>query len=183
MPKPVPDLDLLAQAVRSALRRGVPIADAEDIAVLSWERAQAAWDAERGAFEPLFQRVLQRQIADWWRTVARRAEVAPPPGLASEPVSGQLEAVCRNQERLLQALTEEERAVFATWALQKQLPQGQLTADRAAASLGMDVRAYDNAKRRLKGRILALAEAFGLAPADFFSCAEGEGPRRTHANG
>jgi DNA-directed RNA polymerase specialized sigma24 family protein len=181
---PVPDRHLLAQAVRAALRRGVPTADAEDIAVLSWERAMAAWKAERGPFEPLFQRVLQRQIADWWRTVARRAEIAPPPGLADDaPPSAQLEAVCRNQERLLEALTEPERAVFATWALQKQLPQGQLTAERAAAGLGMDVRGYDNAKRRLKGRILALAEAFGLAPADFFSCVEGEGPRRTHANG
>lgn len=183
MSEPVPTHAALAAAIRAACRRGIPPADAEDVAVHAWERAHAAWRAERGPFEPLFQRVLQRTIADWWRTVAQRREVAPGDVDAPAPDAADLDEIARNQERLLAALTEEERAVFATWALQRQPPQGQLTADRAAASLGLDVRAYENAKRRLKARILAIAAELGLAPASFFSCAPGEGPRRNHARG
>lgn len=177
--------ELLEQAVRAALRRGVPPADAEDIAVSAWERASAAHDPARGPFGALYHRVVQTSVADYWRHVVRRREAPPGAQLAlvAPPSTEPLEQVVRNQERLLAALTDDERRLFAAWALQKHLPQGQFPAGKAAASLGVDVPAYENGKRRLKARILELAAAWGLDPVDFFSCAEGEGPRRNHANG
>jgi DNA-directed RNA polymerase specialized sigma24 family protein len=180
-----PDRELIEGAVRAALRRGVPAADAEDIAVSAWEKASASFVPARGEFGALYQRVVQTAIVDWWRQIGRRRETPSVSAwtLPAPVPSSTLEDVMRNQERLLAALTEDERRVFATWALQKHLPQGGLTAERAAASLRMSTADYENAKRRLKAQILRLAEQWQLAPADFFSCVEGEGPRRKHAHG
>ena len=181
---PTPSAGAVKNVVRRALRRGVPPADAEDLAAGAWERAAARFDPTRGAFDAFFERVGTTAIEDWWRRTRRRAEV----GLAQDPLaptpSDRLEEVCSNQQRLLDALTEAERRVFLTWAAQKHLPQGTLTAPEAARRLGMGVAEFNNAKRRLATRIRALADDWGLSPRDFFSVDEHEGPRRrTHGHG
>lgn len=179
-----PSPNALRRVVRQALRHGVPAADAEDLAAVAWERAATRFQAERGPFDAFFERVGQTVIADWWRRHRRRAEVGLVAEPEARPSSERLERVHANQQRLLEALTEEERAVFATWALQKHLPQGHLTAPRAAKSLGLTVEAFNLAKRRLQARIRKLAEAWNLAPRDFFSVDDHEGPRRrSHVHG
>ncbi|MEO0601736.1 MAG: hypothetical protein AAF211_09880, partial [Myxococcota bacterium] len=141
-------------------------------------------EPRRGTFDAFFEQVGRTAIADWWRRHRRRAEV----GLSHEPEAprddARLEWVHANQQRLLAALDDAERDVFATWALQKHLPQGHLTAPRAARSLGLSVEAFNLAKRRLQSRIKRLADEWDLEPRDFFSVGEHEGPRRrTHAKG
>jgi len=182
--EPSPSPAALRRVVRRALQHGLPAADAEDLAASAWERAAARFEPDRGSFDAYFEQVGRTAIADWWRRHRRRGEVR----LTTEPAApggtARLQWVHDNQQRLLDALTDEERAVFATWALQKHLPQGHLTAPRAAGSLGMSVSEFNLAKRRLQGRIRRLADAWGLEPRDFFSVGEHEGPRRrTHAKG
>jgi DNA-directed RNA polymerase specialized sigma24 family protein len=125
--------------------------------------------------------VVRNECIDWWRA----AQQAPTPSgqleLVAAPTAASMEQVAANQRRLLDALDPDERRLFATWALQKHLPQGTLDAAGAAARLGLDVRSYNNAKRRLRDKIRRLAAAWGLAPRAFFSVADDEGPRRTGA--
>ncbi len=122
--EPTPSPQVLRRVVRAALRRGIPDADAEDLAVAAWERAAARFDPRRGRFDAFYARVAQREIAQWWRDRARSPEVRLA-GEASAPTpTRRLEQVHANQQRLLEALSPVERSLFATWALQKHLPQG-----------------------------------------------------------
>lgn len=179
---PRPTRSLLDRMARIALSRGLPEPDAEDVVVTAWQKAVAAWTPERGAFEALLARVVQRESVEWWRRARRQPVVEPGTvELVTAPPPVDLERIAENQRRLLDALSAEERRVFATWALQKHLPQGQLDAAGAAGRLGMSVADYNNAKRRLKDKIHRLANQWGLAPRAFFSVAEDEGPRRIGA--
>jgi len=182
--EPTPSRRALRKVVRRALEQGLPAADAEDLAASAWERAVARFDPSRGTFDAFFDRVATTAIHDWWRDLRRRAEVNLGDEPPAPPASDRLERVSTNQQRLLSALSEEEREVFLTWALQKHLPQGTLTAADAARRLGTTVAGFNNAKRRLASRIRGLADDWGLSPRDFFSVEEHEGPRRrTHVNG
>ena len=174
---PRPTQPLLDRMARLALGRGLPEPDAEDVVVAAWHRAVAAHDPTRGPFEALLIRTVQNACTDWWRQARTAPTEADVESLAT-PRPADLEQVAANQRRLIEALTDEERRLFATWALQKHLPQGTLDAAGAAARLGMDVRTYNNGKRRLKARIQALAAQWGLPPRAFFSLADDEGPRR-----
>ncbi|MBX2802650.1 MAG: hypothetical protein KTR31_33530 [Myxococcales bacterium] len=167
----------LRWVVRAALKRGVPPADAEDIAVQAYERAASRFDPARGGFDAFYRRVAQSQIAQWWRECCRRAVPLFTEPTAVAPTV-RLEEVAHNQQRLLDALDADERRLFAAWALQKHLPQGQMTAERAAETLGITVAEFNNGKRRLAATVRRLADEWGLQPRDFFSCGEGEGPRR-----
>ncbi len=182
MPQPPqPSTALLRRMTRAALSRGVPPEDAEDIVVASWEQAAAKWDPKRGDFAPFAVRIVQRKSIDFWRRRATHPERPASPHLAlvaSESPSTQLEQVAANQRRLLQALTPQDRKVFKVWALQKHLPQGRLDARKAADMLGITVSTFNNAKRRLRTRILGLAAEWGLAPRAFFSVQDDEGPRK-----
>lgn len=182
--EPAPSPQALRRVVRAALRRGIPPADAEDLAVASWERAAVRFDPDRGRFDVFYERVARSQISEWWRQRVRSPEVPLVAAAIAAVPSERLEEVHANQQRLLDALGPEERRLFTTWALQKHLPQGQLTAPRAAELLGLSVAELNNAKRRLVTRIRRLAQDWGLSPRDFFSVEEREGPRRRkHAAG
>ncbi|MEN0066423.1 MAG: sigma-70 family RNA polymerase sigma factor [Myxococcota bacterium] len=182
--KPKPSSRALRRVIRRALKQGVPAPDAEDLATAAWERAAERYDRDRGSFDAFFEQVGRTVVQDWWRKVKRRREFH----LAEEPVAppdnARLEQVFANQQRLLEALADDERDVFLTWALQKHLPQGQLTAPEAARRLGLTVADFNNAKRRLADRIRKLAASWGLEPRDFFSVNDREGPRRrNHVHG
>ena len=179
MKPPEPSLALLRALSRCAVSRGVPAADAEDLVVASWEKAQHTWSPSKGPFDAFARRIAGQKAIDWWRTAMRRREV-PVAGLQLASAQGygaDYERVDDNQRRLLAALSADERRVFAAWALQKHLPQGQLTADDAAARVGLTVPEYNNAKRRLKARIQDLAASWGRQPRAFFTLADQEGPR------
>lgn len=174
---PRPTQPLLDRMARIALGRGLPEPDAEDVVVAAWHKAVEAYEPSRGPFEALLARTVRNACTDWWRRAQTHRADGDVTTLAS-PTPADLEQVAANQRRLLEALTDDERRVFATWALQKHLPQGTLDAAAAAARLDMDVPTYNNAKRRLKDRIRRLATQWGLAPRAFFSVADDEGPRR-----
>lgn len=176
---PRPTQTQLRKMARIALSRGLPEEDAEDVVSVAWQKAVQAYSADRGQFEALLARIVQRESIEWWRRHKRRPDADPGTlELVQSPPSADLERVAGNQRRLLGALSADERRVFTTWALQKHLPQGTLDAAGAAARLGMTPTEFNNAKRRLKSRILSLAEDWGLPPRAFFSVAEDEGPRK-----
>ena len=176
---PNPTQAQLRKMARIALSRGLPEEDAEDVVAASWHKAVAAYSADRGGFEALLARIVQREAIEWWRRNKRRPRVEPGRlELLESPTLPDLGQVEANQRRLLDSLSPDERRVFTTWALQKHLPQGALDAAGAAARLGMTVPEFNNAKRRLKSRIVKLAETWGLPPRAFFSVAEDEGPRK-----
>ena len=170
-----------------AMRRGVPRSDAEDIVLHAYEKAASAYDPSRGTLESLLQRTVERATIDWWRKNRAWSRV-------TERLSAQADVIKlttvdpaaqhrahRHQQALLERLTPEERRVFAAWALQRHLPQGELTAARAAATLGLSVPAYNNAKKRLARRVRVVLDELGLTPRDLWTVAEDEGPRRHHA--
>ena len=176
---PRPTQAQLRKMARIALSRGLPEEDAEDVVAVAWQKAMEAYSADRGGFEALLARIVQREAIEWWRTRRRRPRVDPGHlELLESPRSTDHRQVEANQRRLLEALSPDERRVFTTWALQKHLPQGALDASGAAARLGMTVPEFNNAKRRLKARIVKLAEEWGMPPRAFFSVAEDEGPRK-----
>jgi DNA-directed RNA polymerase specialized sigma24 family protein len=181
MSPPVPSKAELTRLVSLAMSRGLPPPDAEDVVARSYERAAAAYDPGRGAFGALLQRVVQREAVEWWRTRLRGpdARTSPLGSVPAAPSPEALEVASANQRRLLDALGEDERQVFAAWALQKVHPD--VDAAVAAGRVGLTVREFDNAKRRLKDRIRRLAASWGLEPRDFFSVTEDEGPRPREA--
>jgi DNA-directed RNA polymerase specialized sigma24 family protein len=174
---------LTRAAVRSlvhrALKHGLPREEAEEIVARSWERAAPHFDPSRGSLEALLHRTVQREAIDWWRDRARWQRVqeqlqAENPHVVL-PISKSADA---NQRRLLERLDEQERRIFAAWALQKHLPQGDFDAQRAAETVGLTVPAFNQAKRRLKTRILRTLQELGLESRDLWSVAANEGPRR-----
>ena len=147
--------------------RGLPPQVAEDVVFASWEKSTAGFDPRRGSFEAYMQKVVRTACAQWWRRqgTERRAQAALRllPTAASTAAA---ERAAQHQQALLDALSDEERQVFAAWALQKHLGKGRVTAAEVGASLGMEPTAYDNAKRRLKARLRTLLDTLGWSVGD-----------------
>ena len=167
--------------VRCALKRGVPREEAEDIVSRCWERASNHYQPEKGSFEALLNRMVEREATDWWRDRQRwrrvQERVKAEPSLLSQPISREAET---NQKRLLEHLSPQECQLFAAWALQKHLPQGSYDAKRVAETVGLSIAELNNAKKRLKTRIVHILEELGLESRDLWSVAANEGPRRKH---
>jgi DNA-directed RNA polymerase specialized sigma24 family protein len=147
--------------------RGLPPQEAEDVVFDAWERAHTAFDPARGDFETYMHAAVRHACAYWWRRQARAGRahahlrLLPSPEDTAGP-----ERAASHQQALLDALTEEEREVFAAWALQKHLGKGQVQSAEVAASIGLSPRAFDNAKRRLKTQLDRLLARFGWTVAD-----------------
>jgi RNA polymerase sigma factor (sigma-70 family) len=167
MPMSTPDRRFLAAQIRWAMGRGLPAQAAEDVVFEAWEKADAGFDPRRGSFEAYMQRIVRNDCAYWWRRQQReqrsasQLRVLPPPDDGSTA-----ERAAQNQARLLEALEPEERAIFAAWALQKHLGKGQLTSSDLSRSLGLPLSEYENAKRRLRGRLQRLLTRFGWSARD-----------------
>ena len=179
---------VLRGLIGRVMRRGVPRSDAEDIVLHAYEKAAPTHDPARGSLEALLHRTVERETVDWWRR--ERAWTRAAETIRSEAAVVRLHGVDPatrrrahlHQEALLERLTPAERKVFAAWALQRHLPQGELTASRAAATLGVSVPEYNNAKKRLARRIHAVLDELGLTPRDLWTVADDEGPRsKRHA--
>lgn len=179
---PEPSVELLELLIRRAMARGLPVQDAEDVVSRSYDRVAASFDPDRGSFEALYMKVVDNECRYFWRTWQRKRarvlELVRTTDLTPQRSTGAAERAGEHQRRLLEALTEDERRVFATWSLQRHLPRGTLKAAEAAASLGLTVREWENAKRRLRTRISHLLDAWGLHPRDLFSLEDDERPQR-----
>jgi DNA-directed RNA polymerase specialized sigma24 family protein len=161
MHPPTPSREFLADQVRWAMGRGLPAQAAEDAVFESWERAAATFDASRGSFEAYMQRIVRNRCAYWWRTMARarRAEALVADPHRVDPIRE--ERAADHQSALLEALTADERRIFSAWALQKHLGKGHITSIEVSRSIGLEPRAFENAKRRLKERLRNLLDRFG----------------------
>lgn len=188
-PPPPTDHALLLRMTRLAMSRGLPREDAEDVVVHAWEQARSHHDPGRGRFDDLLATAVRNGAASWWRkrSVRQRAEptlTLHEVGRRQERVEPATRSRAREaQRRLLEALDEDERAVFHTWALQRHLPRGRLRAPEAAARLGLDVPAYEAAKKRLGRRIRALLEAWDMDPRDLLPLPDDVGARKEVSRG
>lgn len=180
-PEPTPAL--LQRLVRRAMSRGLSAQDAEDVVFRSYYKAAEGFDPSRGSFEHLFGAVVDNECRFFWRTWQRRERrhlrLVEDPALEPRPDAPGAELAAARQKELLAALTEDERTLFSTWALQRHLPRGRLTAKEAAARLDISVSEWENAKRRLKLKVTKLLDNWGLSPRDFFSLEDDERPRRS----
>ena len=167
MNAPVPTSDFLASQVRWAMGRGLPAQVAEDVVFEAWERASRGYDGDRGGFEPYMQTAVRNACAYWWRSQKRAEQQQAQLRLVSDIEDASVGE--GQQQQLLAALTEEERAVFAAWALQKHLGKGRVSSAAMGQSLGLDAASYDNAKRRLKDQLHRLLHRFGWTSADLFT--------------
>lgn len=155
-----PDPDFLQQLVRYALGRGVPPQVAEDIVFEAWERGSSAFDPSKGTFEALLQTSVRNATASYWRSERRKQRVVEALVPPSSDTRNEERADARQVE-LLSALGPEERKVFAAWALQKHLGKGRVTSAGISASIGLETADFENAKRRLRARLLVLLNQFG----------------------
>jgi len=162
-----PDRRFLAAQVRWAMGRGLPAQDAEDVVFEAYHRAVEGFDPSRGSFEAYMQTIVRTSCAYWWRSTARHDRAVGHLRLLPSPTSSDREErAARHQEQLLAALSDEERKVFAAWALQKHLGKGRITSREVSRAMGMAPSAYDNAKRRLRTRLQRLLERFGWTATD-----------------
>lgn len=162
MAPPTPSRDFLAAQVRWAMGRGLPPEAAEDVVHASWEKAVQGFDPRLGSFEAYMQKVVRNACAYWWRDHGRtRRATAALRLVPSEADTARQQRAADHQEAILEALSEEERRIFAAWALQKHLGKGRVTSEDMSRSLGLDARAYENAKRRLKDQLGRLLDRFG----------------------
>ena len=186
MPKPsdvpTPSTAFLQALVLKGMARGIPVQEAEDLIMDAWVRAAEAFDPDRGSFESLLLRVVSNAFSYWWRIEVRSqrgvrafSEEQPTVHRAPKLVVPAPERALQLQQRLLDALSPGERALFTTWALSHHLPRGRFTTEQAAASLDLSTGAYDHARRALKVRVNELIEAWGLDARDFLTLEPDEG--------
>ncbi|MBX2803571.1 MAG: hypothetical protein KTR31_38185 [Myxococcales bacterium] len=148
---------LIRRLVATALRLGASVEEAEDLVqdTLEVVCADPGWfDRSRGSLITALTTVLRNRFIDRRRhdQVHRRAtphlRLLEPPSATPDQAVAAAEARARRKLFLAQ-LTQEERALFGAWLKQD---RRMLQAQEAAASLGMRVSDYDNAKKRLRRR-------------------------------
>lgn len=176
--------DQLRALLRFAMSRGLSVEDAEDLVATAWEKATSAYEPQKGSFDALLYAIVDRDCRYQWRRRNRRRaildeKVIPFVDRAQRTEQAALEQrAARHQQAVLDRLTAEERGLFAAWALQRHLPRGQFDAAAAARSIGLDVREFNNAKRRLGARLGVVLDELGLSSRDLFPVDDDEGPRR-----
>ena len=180
---PEPSAAFLELLVRRCMARGVAAEDAEDIVLRCYHRVADRFDPDRGSFEALYLKAVDNECRFFWRTWQRREkrhlQLVHEPEVTPNRSRTGAERAEKNQRRLLEALSPSERKAFATWALQRHLPRGRLNAAGASRSLGLTVREWENAKRRLKTRIDGLLAAWDMSPHALFSLEDDERPARS----
>jgi DNA-directed RNA polymerase specialized sigma24 family protein len=180
--RPEPSAALLELLMRRAMSRGIPPQEAEDIVVSAYHKVAKRFDPSRGSFESLYMATIDNDCRFYWRSQERQRKrhlrLVEQNRMQRKPSTAGAELADRHQQALIDAFTEEEREVFALWALQKHLPRGTLKALDAASALGVSVAEWENAKRRLRARIGKLLDDWGMAPRDFFSLEDDERPKR-----
>ncbi|MCB9677748.1 MAG: hypothetical protein H6737_21760 [Alphaproteobacteria bacterium] len=167
MTPPRPTRAFLASQIRWARGRGLPAQEAEDVVFEAYQTASATFDPQRGSFEAYMQAVVRNATAYWWRNQGRAARASSHLRLVPTAAdSARLERAAEKQQAVLEALSDDERAIFAAWALQKHLGKGQVSAADVGASIGLEPTAFENAKRRLRARLHALLDRFGWSVRD-----------------
>ncbi|MBX2796316.1 MAG: hypothetical protein KTR31_01565 [Myxococcales bacterium] len=167
MNEPSPDRALLAQQIRWACGRGIPVQVAEDLVFEAVERTRASWEPARGPYAGYLHAAVRNACTGWWRRRAIDQRAKTRLSWTARSADGaQLERAERKQRALLDALDDEERRIFSAWALQKHLGKGQITSVEVSRSLDLEVSAYENAKRRLKARLHRLLDELGWEVAD-----------------
>lgn len=164
--------ELVRGLFSTALRHRASVEEAEDLVQETVEVAlkSPAWfDPERGTKLAAMRAILRNRLIDRRRHQAVHERSTPHLRLVpTEPDADSLlmEEDARDRRRaFLAQLTPEERQVFQAWLRQR---RGDFTATGAAATLDLDVPAYEAAKKRLRRRCHLVLDDLGLEAADLF---------------
>lgn len=159
----------------TALRHRASVEEAEDLVQETMQVAleRPGWfDEDR---EPLaaMRAILKNRLIDRRRHQAMQQRKAPMLRLVKpEPDPSDLLEQSRASDLRLAFLAQlepAERDLFQAWLRQR---RGDVQAPAAAASLGLDVAAYEAAKKRLRRRCHRILADLAIDPADLFG-----GPR------
>ncbi len=158
--------------LRHARFLGATFEEAEDLThdALATFHADPHWyDPQRGSLKAALKTVITNRFRDLVRRSGRGALVKRRLRLVTrEDVPGadhQVESRLRagNRDRLLAALSRQERGLFQAWMCQR---QDEMDGPTAARSLGLNMRDYENEKPRLRRRCKKLLEELGMEPVD-----------------
>ena len=149
-----------------ARRLGASDEEAEDLVQESVERTvrDPHWhDPSRGSLLSLLRTVVRNRWIDRHRATRTHERATPSLRLVTDTTP--LAPARGHRAAFLASLTQDERQLFELWLRQR---AGELDAHAAARSLGLDVPAYEAAKKRLRRRCRAVLEALELDPQDLF---------------
>ncbi len=158
--------------LRHACFLGATFEEAEDLThdALAVFHADPRWyDPNRGSLKAALKSVITNRYRDLVRRsgrgalVKRRLRLVSPRGAPGADVQVERRIRADNRGRLLAALSREERALFQTWMQQR---SDEFDGPAAARSLGLDMRDYENQKKRLRRRCKKLLDELGMEPAD-----------------
>lgn len=175
--------DLVRVLYRHARHLGAPAEEAEDLvhdALAHMTRDPSWYDPARGPIDRVLRVVVTNRWRDRCRRRSRRGRLRGHLALVSQDAGDGPERSVRagraaaRRRALLARLDDDEWALFTTWISQH---HRELDARAAAASLGIEVREYENRKKRLRRRCRALVEELGLSVDDLFTPAAGGGVR------
>ena len=164
--------DTVRRLLVHARALGASLEEAEDLVhdTLEVVLADPAWlDPDRDPL-PALKVVLRNRWLNRVRAAGVAARNGPRLVLVREAQETPETPITAEQARahrrsLLASLTPDERALFAAWLEQR---AGRCAAPAAAARVGLDVPAYEAAKKRLRRRCEALLGELGLDPGDLF---------------
>ncbi|MEO0603550.1 MAG: sigma factor [Myxococcota bacterium] len=155
-----------------AMRLGASPEEAEDLVQDSIEVAvrDPGWfDRSRASLLTALTSVLRNRFIDHARRrdVHRRVrphlrlvEATPGPGRSLDE-----QDATRTRQLMLSQLTPEERGVFGAWLRQR---RGEWTVTEADASVGLDAKRFENAKKRLRRRCRTALAELEIETADLF---------------
>ncbi|GEM_PF-2662593 len=164
--------ELTRLLLRHARFLGATFEEAEDLThdALAVFHGDPKWyDPRRGSLKAALKSVITNRYRDLVRRsgrgalVKRRLRLVTPEGVAGADVEVERRVRADNRSRLLAALSPEERGLFQTWMLQR---SDELDGPAAARSLGLNMRDYENQKKRLRRRCKKLLDELGMEPAD-----------------
>lgn len=167
--------ELIRELLRHARFLGATSEEAEDLThdALAVFHADPGWyDPRRGSLKAALKSVITNRYRDLVRRsgrgalVKRRLRLVTPAGAPDAAHEVEQKVRARNRKRLIDALSVEERGLFRAWMLQR---SGEVDGPEAARSLGLDMRDYENHKKRLRRRCRKLLDELGLEPADLMA--------------
>lgn len=172
-PEPLDWEVLIRRLIAAGLRLGATVEEAEDLVqdTLETVLADPGWfDRSRASLATALTAVLRNRFIDrrrhdqvHHRATPRLRLLEPPPDPPDRAVAAS-EARARRALFLTQ-LSPDERALFRAWVQQS---RRLIQAQEAAASLGMRVSDYDNAKKRLRRRCRRILLELQLEAHDLF---------------
>ncbi|MBX2800086.1 MAG: hypothetical protein KTR31_20580 [Myxococcales bacterium] len=165
--------ELVRRLLVHARGLGCSVEEAEDLVqeALGVLVARPDWyDPARGTLLAALKGIVHHRWVNLRRASSVQRAAAPRLQLVADPVPSPAGPVAQQEaqalrRRFLALLAEDERAVFRAWTQQR---ARVVDARGAARGLGLQVAAYEAAKKRLRRRCAAILDELGVDATDLF---------------